>query len=203
MIGEQAEDGPPDSPEALAALLTRLQTNDGLIVLIAGHGSSLALSAALETARRLSMESATLLVDLGVAQDWFADIVDREDADQVEIPGLADLLAGMASFGEVIRRDLSTSLDVIPSGGDVGREALDEVFAALASSYDRLVIHASDWRAPPARAAAEIADAVVVVAPAARLRRALEEARQILGAGGAEILGLAARRLEPALDGVA
>ena len=161
-----------------------------------------ALSAALETARNLSSEGATLLVDLGASQDWFADIVDREDGDQVEIPGLADLLAGRASFGEVIRRDLSTSLDVIPSGGDVGREALDEVFAALASSYDRLVFHASDWRAAPACAAAEIADAVVV-APAARLRRALEEARRTLGSGGTATLGLAARRPEPALEEVA
>ncbi len=173
------------------------------MVLIAGQGSGLALAAALETARRLSSEGATLLVDLGATQDWFADIVDREDADQIELPGLADLLAGRASFGEVIRRDLSTSLDVIPSGGDVGREALDEVFAALASSYDRLVFHASDWRAAPARAAAEIADAVVVVAPAARLRRTLEEAQETLGAGSAEILGLAGRRPQPALQEVA
>ena len=34
------------------------------------------------------------------------------------MPGLADLFAGRASFVEVIRRDLSTSLDVIPSGGE-------------------------------------------------------------------------------------
>ncbi len=192
-----ASAGALELPEALAVRLTRSRTNDGLVVLIADRGSGQALSAALETARRLSSEVATLLVDLGASQDWFADIVDREDSDRVEMPGLADLLAGRASFVEVIRRDLSTSLDVIPSGGDIGREALDDVFAALASSYDRLVFHASDWRAAPARAAAEIADAVVVVAPAARLRPALEEARQTLGAGGADILGLTARP-EPA-----
>ena len=183
-----ASSGALESPEALAGRLTRLRTNDGLVVLIAGHGSGYALSVALDTARRLSSEGATLLVDLDAQRGWFADIVDREDADQLEIPGLADLLAGQASFGEVIRRDLSTSLDVIPSGGDVDGEAHVEVFAALASSYDRLVFHASDWKAAPARAAAEIADAVVLVAPAARLGRALEEARQTLGAGGAEII---------------
>ena len=84
---------------------------------------------ALETARRLSWQSPALLVDLGATQDWFADILDREDSGRIEIPGLADLLAERASFSEVIRRDLSTSLDVIPSGGIVGRDALDVIIA--------------------------------------------------------------------------
>ncbi len=194
--------GAAESPEALAVRLNQLRENNGLTVLIAGHRSDQALAAALAAARRLSSEGATLLVDLGATQDWFADVLDRRDEDQVEIPGLADFLEGRASIGEVIRRDLSTSLDVIPSGGDVGCAALDDVFAALASSYDRLVFHASDWRAAPARAAAEIVDAVVVVASEASLRRALDEARETLGAGG-ELLGLAATRAQPALQEVA
>ncbi len=70
------------------------------------------------------------------------------------------------------------------------------VFAALASTYPRLVFHASDWRAPAAGAAAEIADFVVIVAPPARLRRALEESRQKLVAGGAELIGFGARRAQ-------
>ena len=102
------------------------RTSD-LIILVAGNGSGQALAAALETARRLSSQSPTLLVDLGATQDWFADILDREDSGRIEIPGLADLLAERASFSEVIRRDLSTSLDVIPSGGIVGRGALDVI----------------------------------------------------------------------------
>jgi hypothetical protein len=189
-----------DSPDALAARLTRSTTSDDFILLIAGNGSGQALATALETARRLSLERPTLLVDLGAAQDWFADILDREDSNRIEVPGLADLLAGRASFSEVIQRDLSSSLDVIPSGGVIDRDALDMVFAALASSYPRIVFHASDWRAESASAAAEIADAVVIVAPAARLRRALEESRRALGAGGAELIGLAARRPQPTLD---
>ena len=143
-------------------------------------------------------QSPALLVDLGATQDWFADILDREDSDRIEIPGLADLLAERASFSEVIRRDLSTSLDVIPSGGIVGRGALDVIIPALASTYPRLVFHASDWRAAPARAAAEIADFVVIVASPARLRQTLEESRHELAAGGAELMGFAAHRSHPA-----
>lgn len=189
-----------ESPEELADRLNRSKANERLVILVTGHGSGQSLSAALETARRFSSEDVTLLVDLGAAQDWFGDIVGREDGDPLEIPGLVDLLGGRASIGDLIRRDLSTNLDVIRSGGDVGRKALDDVFAALASSYDRLVFHASDLRAPAAGAAARIADAVVVVAPAARLRLALQEARQTLGAAGPDIIGLAERRREAALE---
>ncbi len=143
-----------------------------------------------------------MLADLGATQDWFADILDREESDGVAIPGLADLVAGRAGFGEVIRRDLSTSLDVVPSGGDLGGAALDDVFAALASAYARVVLHASDWRSGPARAAAGVADAVVVVAPAARLRHAVAEAQEALGDAGPEIIGFATRQPQPALEEV-
>ncbi len=182
-----------DSPDALAARLALSGARD-LIVLIAGNGTGQALAAALETARRLSSDRPTLLVDLGATQDWFADILDRRGACRTEIAGFADLIAERASFSEVIWRDLSTKLDVIPSGGIVDRDALNLVFAALAPSYSRLVLHASDWRAPAAVAAAEIADFVVIVAPPARLRHTLEDLRRSPAAGGAEVIGFAARR---------
>jgi hypothetical protein len=98
-----ASSGALEAPENLAGRLTRLRTNDGLVVLIARLRSGHALSVALDTARRLSSEGATPLVDLGAQQGWFADIVDREDADQLEIPGLANLLAGQASIGPPTR----------------------------------------------------------------------------------------------------
>ncbi len=194
--------GALESPEALAERLTRSKAKGDLVVLIAGRRSGRALEIALETARRLAAGGATLLVDLGATQDWFADILDREERDEVEVPGLADLIGGRADFGEVIRRDLSSSLDVISSGGALSGDALDDVFAALASTYARIVLHASDWRSAPGRAAADIADAVVVVAPAARLRRAVDEAQESLGDAGPEILGFGTRQPRPALEEV-
>ncbi len=191
-----------DSADALADRLTRARTPGcGQLVLITGHRCGQSLAIALETARRLSTLSPTLLVDLGVAQDWFADILDREEAAEVEVPGLGDLLAGRAGFGDVIHRDLSSSVDVIPSGRDPGgAETLEDVFDALASAYDCVVIHASDWRPAAARTAAKFADAIVVAAPAARLERALEAAKRALGGVCREFLAFAARPAQSALD---
>lgn len=184
--------------EALADRLTRSLTPRGrLAALIAGNGSGRALTLALETARRLSAEGSALLVDLGETQDWFADMLQREDTVSAEVPGLADLLAGRAGFGEVIRRDLSSSLDVIASGGDAAGETLEDVFAALTSAYGRVVFHASDWRSPPARLAAQFADTVVLVAPAVVLRRIADEAQKTLGA--VRIVRFAVPRPQPAM----
>ncbi len=190
------------SAEALADRLMRPRRGHRLIALVAGDKPGRALAIALETARRLADEGATLLVDLGATEAWFADILNREEADEVGIPGLADLISGRAGFGEVIRRDISSSLDVIASGGDVPGEALDDLFAALAAAYERLILHASDWRSAPARVAAGIADAVVVVAPAARLRRAIAETKEALADDGVEFLGFATRQPKPALEEV-
>ena len=189
------------SGRMLADRLTRLRASDGaLVVLIAGDGSARALPIALETARRLSTRESTLLVDLGAAQDWFADILDREDAAAVEISGLADLLAGRAAFGEVIRRDLSSGLDVVSTGGEVSGDNLDDVLAAFVSAYACVILHASDWRAAPARSAATLAGAIVVVAPAQRTRRAVEQARAALGEARGEIFGLPEAPAEPAME---
>jgi succinoglycan biosynthesis transport protein ExoP len=188
---------------ALAERLMRSLTPDGrLAALIVGNGSGRALTLALETARRLSAKRATLLVDLGATQDWFTDILEREETDAAEVPGLDDLLKGRASFGEVIRRDLSSGLDVIPSGGDANGERLEDVLAALTSAYGCIVFHASDWRSAPARLAAGFTDTIVVVAPATVLRRITEEAREALG-GAAMILPLALTRPQSALEEVA
>ena len=190
----------PSQSDALAERLMRSRTPQGrLAALIVGNGSGRALTLALETARRLSAKGPTLLVDVGATQDWLADILEREDTDAVEVPGLADLLEGKAGFGEVIRRDLSSGLDVIPSGGDAGGERLGDVFAALTSAYGCVVFHASDWRSVRARAAAEFADTIVLVAPAAILRRVVDEARGALG-GGAMILPFALTRPQSALE---
>ena len=168
-----------ETPAALAQRLAKLEPGDGApFVLIAGHECGQALAIALETARKLSSLGATALVDLGATEGWLADVLDREGSACAEVAGLADLLAGRATFGEVIRRDLSSSLDIIPGGGDLsGVEGLDDIFAALASAYGLIVAHASDWRAATARIAAARADAVVIVSTPAKLKAAVHSAR--------------------------
>ena len=173
----------------------------GQVVLITGSRCGQTLSIALETARKLAARSPTVLADLGVAQDWFGDILDREHTSEVEITGLADLLAGKAGFGEIIRRDLSSSVDVIASGGNPsGGEALEDVFDALASAYDCIVIHASDWRTEAARTAGKSADAIVVAAPKARLDRAVDAAKEAFSGVVSEFIPFAAKESQSTFE---
>ena len=186
----------------MAQRLAKLEPADGApFVLIAGHECGQALAIALETARKLSSLGATALVDLGATEGWLADVLDREGSACAEVVGLADLLAGRATFGEVIRRDLSSSLDIIPAGGDLsGVEGLDDIFAALASAYGLIVAHASDWRAATARIAAARADAVVIVSTPAKLKAAVHSARAAGGKSYPEILAFSVKSAEPAFQ---
>lgn len=184
-----------ETPDALAEWLAKLNPLDGApFVLIAGDECGQSLAVALETARKLSSRGATALVDLGVTQDWLADVLDHEEIADAKVVGLADLLAGRATFGDVIRRDLSSSLDIISAGGDLtGVEGLGEIFAVLASAYGRVVAHASDWRAATAQAAAARVDAIVIVSPPARLEGAVHSAQTTAGEAYREILAFRAR----------
>ncbi len=196
------EFGAADPIDALADRLIRARTPGcGQVVLVTGQRCGQTLAIALQTARRLSSRDPTLLVDLGATQEWFTDILDREQAGEVEVAGLADLLAGRANFGDIIRRDLSSGVDVIPSGGDPsGVEALRDVFDALASAYESIVIHASDWRREAARTAGRCADAIVVAAPEARLDRALEAAKKAFGDVASEFVPFPAKPSPSALE---
>ncbi len=185
--------GALDSAAGLVAALRRVRPNGGLVVLVAGDRSGQALAIALETARKLAADRAAVFVDLGWTQDWLADILYREEPDAPATPGLAELIAGRAGFADVIRRDLSSRLDVVlPGAGGEGAN-IDDALTAFAAAYAAVVLHASDWRGDWARAAAAFADAVAVVAPAARAGAALEAAEAALGDACPTVLAYAVR----------
>jgi hypothetical protein len=110
------------------------------------------------------------------------------------LPGLADLLAGRGEFAGVIRRDLSSGLDVIPAGGPAAAEPFGDLLSAFQSNYGCVILHASDWRSPLARAAAQFVDAVAIVTPEGRLTRALDGAKRDLGGLCLQILPFAVRQ---------
>ena len=194
--------GALDSAAGLVAALRRLRPNGGLVVLVAGDRTGQALAIALETARKLAADRAAVFVDLGETQDWLADILYREEPDAPAMPGLAELIAGRAGFAEVIRRDLSSRLDVVlPGAGGAGAN-IDDALTAFAAAYAAVVLHASDWRGDWARAAAAFADAVVVVAPAARAGAALEAAEAALGDACPTVLAYAVRAVRKAPEPV-
>ena len=179
------------SVESLAAHLAAIAEPGGALrTLIAGQGASGSLSTSLAVARGLSEHGRAILVDLGKTQDWFADALYRDAEVDHEPLGMAELLAGDASFAEVMHRDLSSGLDVIPAGpGVISSDGLDEVLDALAASYDFVVVHASDWRSDLALTAMDHVHKAIVVASAAQLRGALPHAREAMGGAASDVLG--------------
>jgi succinoglycan biosynthesis transport protein ExoP len=190
----QMSEGPDRfrSPERLADRLAETASDDGgLAVLLAGDRTSRALGHALAAARALTKCGRAVLVDLGVSQDWLADAIDREAENGERLAGLAELLDGRATFEEALHRDLSSRLDIIPAGaGAIDDEGLSEVIAALASSYDFVVLHASDWRSAEVGAAVGAVAVFVMVAPEARLEAALQRLRERLADLSVTTLGL-------------
>ncbi len=160
--------------------------------LVAGGrvGRQRACRLALGVARALSRHGRAILIDLGQTQDWFSDVFHRDVEDDGASRGMAELMVGDASFAEVMRRDLSSGLDVIAAGsGAISGEGLDEVLDALAASYDFVIIHASDWRSELSLAAMDHVHKAIVAAPAARLDEALIHAREAMGGAPGDVLG--------------
>ncbi|WP_158813029.1 exopolysaccharide transport family protein [Methylocapsa sp. S129] len=190
------------SVEAVVAHLRAIaEPGVALLTLIAGEGSSGSLPTSLAVARNLSRHGRAILVDLGETQDWFADAFYR-DAEVDRGPlGMSELMAGEASFAEVMHRDLSSDLDVIPAGpGDISSDGLDEVLNALVASYAFVVIHASDWRSDLALAAMEHVHKAVVVASASRLHSALPHVREAMGGAAGDVLGFVPASDRPQVD---
>jgi succinoglycan biosynthesis transport protein ExoP len=195
--GDGAVDAPRGDFSSVEELAEHLRAGaepgGALLMLIAGEGSSGSLSVSLAVARNLSRHGRTILVDLGQTQDWFADAFHR-DAEVVDRGpvGMAELLAGEASFAEVMHRDLSSGLDVIPvgSGAISSGDGLDEVLHALAASYSFVTVHASDWRSDLALVAMDHVRKAILVAPASRLPDALSHARAAMGGAAGDVVGI-------------
>ncbi|MGL5737126.1 MAG: hypothetical protein ACRCYS_19880, partial [Beijerinckiaceae bacterium] len=92
-------------------------------------------------ARSLSAAGETILLPLGLSIDGNADDSDR--------PGLIDLLAGEASFAEIIHREADSALHVMMLGQGSLRDIAgnsqqaDLAFDALAGTYASVIIETS------------------------------------------------------------
>jgi len=193
--GRGPNDALPDDFLSVEALTTHLVAIGGsggaLLTLIAGQMSFDALPTSLAVGRGLSRHGRTILVDLGQTQDALANAFFYEVEDDVGSFGMAELLAGDASFAQVIHRDLSSGLDVIRAGsGATSGEGLDRILGALTAFYEFVVAHATDWRSDAALAAIARVHKAVIVAPAPRLRDAIVQAREAMGGAPDDVLGL-------------
>jgi tyrosine-protein kinase Etk/Wzc len=108
----------------------------------AGVGTTMT---AVAIARELAREARVVLVDLSLDRPKLAAItIDPRG------PGIADLVHGTASFGQIITRDRFSRVQVISAGGAgldaaavIGSERLAIAFDALARSYDYVIVDAS------------------------------------------------------------
>ena len=168
---EVAAEGEASLVAALDTMRRRRRSDRAARALVvAPSARTAAPEAALVVARRLSTESRTILVDFDrrhPAVDPSGLAGGAGTAPQTEPLGLSDLLAGHATFAEVIHRDAGSRLHVVPAGrfdlDDEARRAVDLVLGALGETYESIVMHAPP---PTDRLSLDLAadaDAVVMV----------------------------------------
>ena len=136
-----------------------------IAVLAASHGVDTG-AIAIKLARELAESARVVLVGLGSA-----DAAVRAISNDPSAAGLAELAGRTASFGEIITRDQLSSLHLVTSG----RAATDRIailsapgvattFAALARTYDQVVINAGAAWGPEMEALGEIAPHAILLA---------------------------------------
>ncbi len=114
----------------------------GILVVTPSEAEAPAAEVALELARELGQRGGrVLLLNFEVSENTISGIVTDPRK-----PGLADLMFGVAHFGEVIQRDRSSRVHVIPVGRGIrdtaallGGERLAIVLGALSQTYDHIV----------------------------------------------------------------
>jgi len=201
--GRQAPIGVPLSAlEEFAHNLHELDAGGGQVAFFGAVPDLDTGGIAIKFARALAREARVVLVALGGGDAAIKDISGEPSA-----PGLAELAANQASFGDIITKDRTSALNLIAAGRDgavrralVAAPGMAKNFAALAQAYGHVVIDAGAL-APGADDLAAIAGlaphAILVVETltdhaTATARDALDDA------GFDNITVLVAGRAEPA-----
>ena len=133
---------PVSSVEQIAATL-RQAGDAGRRVVVAGSGRNVGTTyAAIALARALAQSGNVILIDLA----WNAPNLSVVSTDP-QAPGMAELLRGQTSFGEIITRDQFSNVHLIATGNVAGEGAslaasqmLPGAIEALAQSYDHVVL---------------------------------------------------------------
>ncbi len=120
---------------------------------------------AIALARTLARTSRVVLVDLAFGSPNI-DVISNDPS----APGIAELVHGTASFGDIITRDKVSRLHLV-AAGQVGNDAEDifvsqmlwAAIGALAQSYDHLVIDAGAQSETALQPIAQVAPWVVLV----------------------------------------
>lgn len=162
---------PPPAPKRVAiddvaaAIRSAGETGRRIAVIGAERGTGTTLTA-IALARSLARHARVVALDLSVASPNL-DVISADPS----APGLAELIRGQASFGDIITKDRSSRLHLVSTGqigrdtdGILGSHMLAPAIDALAQSYDYLVIDAGDASSAAVAVAAQVAPRAILVA---------------------------------------
>ena len=141
---------PLEAVENLARELANAPPTDRRISVLGARPDIGTSMAAITLARALAAQSRVVLIDLALAKPNLVVIASDPTA-----PGIADLVRGTASFGQIITRDRFSRVHLITAGAAndgaaiLGSQRLSITLEALARSYDFVVIDAGALPAAP------------------------------------------------------
>jgi len=155
----------PDRIEALANELVAAGEDGCRITLVRVMRNGGATTPAITLARKLARHGSVVLVDLEFGQPNLAATSSDPTA-----PGLAELIQGSASFGDVITRDRHSRVHLVMAGrapsdaqATIETPRLSITLEALAQSYDYLIIDASTLPEMAAERFASVAPRAVLM----------------------------------------
>jgi uncharacterized protein involved in exopolysaccharide biosynthesis len=148
---------------------------------------------AITLARSLARESRVVLVDLALENPDLAVIASDRAG-----PGIAELIRGAASFGDIITRDRHSSVHLVMAGrvsadaeAIIASQRLSITLEALARSYDHLIIDAGALPDLAPERFAEFTPRAVLIAGASDDLATIEAREQLRRAGFTQVSVLA------------
>ena len=158
----------------------------GRRVAVVGSGRNVGTTyAAISLARSLAAHGSAVLIDLAFDAPNLSVLSTDPNA-----LGIAELLRGQASFGDIITRDQYSNLHLVATGnvaGDAmglsGAPMLQSAIDALAQSYDFVIIDAGAVPEIAAERIAPLATRAVLVAPDAASPAARSARERLMAAG--------------------
>ena len=199
--GAGAESVPGETSWLTARIVAAHVPGRGLHVVGTSLGSSDATNILIDLSRQLSEKGRSIIVDLNRTPMTLASLAaeGRNGRETVaKMHGLSELLAGEASFAEVIHRDHASRLHFIPTGlQEADFRDFDLILDALSETYDFVMLLTPAFpQSEIAKVMAPYAEFVVLTAatdPNDATLSALEN--ELIEAGAQEVLvaGIAAR----------
>lgn len=190
---EVAEQALTDDIEALAQRLRGAGEAARKVTVLGTGFTDNVTATALTLARRLAQDAKVVLIDLSESSGMLKSV----SADPAA-PGLAELMQGDASFGQVITRDRGSALHLVSAGRPgFDRSLLQSprlilALNALLRVYDHVLLDAGTAADLPAELLTAQAQAVVVPAPTMAADARARMAEQLKAVGFSDVTMVAA-----------